>query len=185
MTVLLVGSQAQAQSSFGMSWSLTVPTGNTKDFNKSMSFRGFNFEYRDIQSTSWGWGINAGYNVFADDYTDTYNRDNFAITGLRSHYINTVPIYAAAYKYFGNSRKNGRWYVGLNGGTAWLEQRVTLGLYELKEDNWHLSVAPEVGYHLPWDSFIGHISARYVMVNSAGNTDTQSWFEFRIGFGLD
>jgi len=184
-TCLLATSNALAQSSFGMSWSLTMPTGNTYDFVDKISLRGFNVEYRQIQSTTWGWGINAGYNVHAKDYTDTYQRDNLAVTGLRSHYINTVPIYGAVYKYFGNSRRDGRWYVALNGGTAWLEQRVTLGLYEITEDNWHLSAAPEVGYHLPWDSFVGHVSARYVLVNSAGTTDTQSWFEFRLGFGLD
>ena len=184
LTGLMAG-QAAAQSSFGMSWSLTLPTGNTKDVTNNLSARGVNFEYRDIQSTTWGWGINAGYNVFAADKTDTYFEDNWAVSGLRSHYINTIPIYAAGYKYFGKSRRDGRFYVGLNAGTAWLEKRLTFGLYEIKESNWHLTVAPEIGYHLPWDSFLGHVSARYVMVNEAGTTESQSWLEFRLGFGLD
>jgi hypothetical protein len=169
---------------FGASWSLALPTGNTKDFTSPLSARGFNLEYQNFFRTDTAFGVNIGYNVFTEEQDQTFVGENFAVTGLRWHYINTVPIYASLHKFFGNNR-DGRFFVGLNAGTAWLEQRMTLGLYEFKDSNWHLGLAPEVGYNFPWDSFLGYASLRFNHLFKAGDIENQGWFELRLGFGLD
>ncbi len=171
--------------SFGLSWSSTIATGNSSDFVSGFHARGFNFEYRNRVNRQFSWGLNAGFNVLSETGNGTIYLDHVQATGKWGRYLNTVPIYAAAYYDFGNySRRSGWFYSALNIGTAWLEQRATLGLYAVEEDNWHLAVAPELGYHLPWDSFIGHVSIRYNYLFEAGAVDSQSWLEFRIGFGL-
>jgi Outer membrane protein beta-barrel domain len=176
---------AASKSSFGMSWSSTIATGETSDFVSGFQARGVNLEYRQRVNTNWSWGINAGYNVFSETGNSTIYGDHFQATGQWGKYINTIPIYAAAYYDFGAyTRRSGRFYAAMNAGTAWLEQRTALGLYTLEEDNWHFGMAPEFGYHLPWDSFIGHVSVRYNYMFKSGAIEDQSWFEFRVGFGL-
>ena len=185
MSAALVALPVQAASrTYGIAWSLAAPTGNTKDLTKPISARGFNLEYRDFFRKDMAWGINLGYNVFVEEHDNTFYGDNFAVTGMRWSYINTVPIYLSCHKFFGNNR-DGRVFVGLNMGTAWLEQRQTLGLYEVKDSNWHFGLAPEIGYNFPWDAFLGYGSIRFNYLNQAGDVPDQSWFELRLGFGLD
>ncbi len=176
---------AGGNNAFGVSWSSTVGTGNTSDYISGFQARGINVEYRRKVNTNFFWGVNAGYNVFSETGNETLYLDHVQGTGKWGKYINTVPLYLAAYYEFGPRKvRSGRLYVGMNGGAAWLEQRTTLALYAEEDDNWHLAVAPEIGYRLPWDSFVGYVSARYNYLFEAGDTDAQSWLEFRVGFGL-
>lgn len=185
MSTVMTASLTQAgNNTFGVAWSLALPTGDTKDFTDSFSFRGANLQYRGFFRTDLAWGLNVSYNVFSKEYDNTYYGDNFAVTGERWTYINTVPIYLSGHKYFGNKR-DGRFFLGMNGGAVWLEQRMTLGLYEQEESNWHLGLAPEIGYNFPWDSFLGFGSVRFNYLLEAGDVPSQSWFEFLLGFGLD
>lgn len=173
-----------ARNTFGVSWSLSVPTGDTRDFVENISWRGFNLEYKSFFRDDASWGFNGGYNVFSQEQDRTFQGENFAVTGLHWTYINTVPLYLSYHKYFGNKRE-GNLFVGMNAGTAWLEQRRTLGLYETKESNWHLGFAPEVGYNFPWDAFLGYASLRFNYLLEAGDVPSQTWLELRLGFGLD
>ena len=179
-------SMAQAGSnSFGISWSSAIGTGNTSDFVSGFQARGVNLEYRGRVNSNFLWGVNVGYNVLSKGGDETLFLDHAQVTGVYGRTINTVPIYLAAYYEFGPYQaRSGRLYVAMNAGTAWLEQRTNLALYTIEQDNWHLGFAPEIGYHLPWDSFVGHISMRWNYMLEAGDTDAQSWVEFRVGFGL-
>jgi hypothetical protein len=184
LAVSMTGTALAARNTIGVSWSLSVPTGDTRDFVKNVSWRGINLEYKGFFREDASWGFNAGYNVFAQDQDKTFVGENFAVTGNHHTYINTVPLYLSGHRYFGN-RRDGRFFVGMNAGTAWLEQRRTLGLYEVKESNWHLGLAPEVGYNFPWNSFLGFASLRFNYLLEAGDVPSQSWFELKLGFGLD
>jgi len=185
--VVLAASPASSQpgnSTVGLAWSLTMPTGDMKEFTDDFSLRGVNLEYRRFKRSDLAFGLNVGFNVFNDDKDNTFIGENFAVTGQRWTYINTVPIYASVFKFSGNKR-DGRMFFGANAGTAWLEQRNTLGLYETVESNWHLALAPEIGYNFPWDDFLGYASVRYNYLFEAGEVPAQGWFELKLGFGLD
>jgi hypothetical protein len=58
-------------------------------------------------------------------------------------------------------------------------------MVRFEEDNWHFALAPEIGWQLPWESFLGYVGVRYHYAFKAGNFDAQQYFEFKIGFGLD
>jgi len=142
-------------------------------------------EWRNFYMRDAAYGINVGWNVFNETDDSTVFFDNAAITGKRWHYINAIPIYGAWYKYFSDDKRSSRFYAGINAGTAWIEQRTEMSLYQLTEDNWHFAVAPEVGMNLPWDSFLGYVAARYHYAFKTGDMEAQQWIEFKIGFGLD
>jgi hypothetical protein len=176
---------AQAASTFGAAWSLAAPTGDTKEFTDDFSLRGFALEYRNYYTGTTAWGVNVGYNVFVEERDRTYYGDNFAVTGEHWSYINAVPMYLSWHKVASRSRRDGSMFFGVNAGGVWLEQRVTMGLYEVKESNVHLGFAPEIGYHFPWQSFLGYGSLRFNYMLEAGDVPAQSWFELRLGFGMD
>ncbi len=176
---------AAGDNAFGLSWSSAIGTGETADFISGFQARGVNLEYRKRVTSNMYWGLNVGYNVLSDSGNETIFADHVQATGKWGKYINAVPIYMAAFYEFGPKKvRSGRFYVGMNAGTAWIEKKSSLGLYTIEDDNWHVAMAPEIGYKMPWDSFVGHVSMRYNYMFDAGETGKQSWLEFRIGFGL-
>lgn len=170
------------RSQFGASWNLAMPMGNTRDFTRPLSARGFTLEWHNFIRKSTSWGINAGWTVFNENADNTTYGDGWAVSGDRWNYINAVPIYASGFHYWGD-RRDTNYFAGANLGTVWSEYRTTVGLYEFKESVWHLAVAPEIGIRMPLNSFLGYLSLRYNLLMKSGDIDTQSWLELRVGFG--
>lgn len=176
---------AQAENAFGVAWSLGLPTGKTHEFAPGLSARGISFDWRNDYNSTTEFGASIGWNVFNDKDSGTFTSGDLAVTANRWRYVNAVPIYVNGYKVFAGGRRDPSWFVGLNAGTIWVEQRTEIGVYAFQDQNWHLAVAPEVGVKLPWDSFLGYVSLRYNVAFRAGDVDTQSWFDLRLGLGLD
>jgi len=185
LILLSSGSALADNNAFGIAWGISVPTGDTHDFIPRMSFRGASAEWRNFYMRDSAYGFNVGWNVFNQSNDGTVYYENAAVTGKRWNYVNAVPVYASWFKYFNDDRRTSRLFVGMNAGGAWIERRTDVGLVSIKEDNWHFAVAPEIGWQLPWDSFLGYVSARYHYAFKAGNMEAQQWLEFKIGFGLD
>ena len=176
---------ALAENTFGAAWSLGIPTGDTNDFAPGFSARGISLDWRAFRNSETAIGASIGWNVFNEEKSGTRDFGNVAVTGKLWNYVNAIPIYVNAYKYFGTDRRSPRYFAGLNAGTIWIERRTDFSLYAYQEQNWHLAVAPEVGVQLPWSSFLGYAAVRYNVGFSAGDVDTQSWIDIRLGFGLD
>jgi len=186
LLILLSSGAAMADNStFGIAWGISVPTGDTNDYISQVSFRGMSVEWRNFYMRDAAYGINVGWNVFNQTNDETMFFDNGAVTGKRWHYVNAIPIYAGWFKYFSDDKRSSRFYAGINVGSAWIERRTEMGLYQLTNDNWHFAVAPEVGMNLPWDSFLGYVGVRYHYAFEAGDSEAQQWIEFKVGFGLD
>jgi hypothetical protein len=181
--ILMTGPAMAGKSVFGLTWNLSSPTGNTSDFLSDFSFRGMGFEYKTFRTPDVAFGLNVGWNVMVEEMDNTFEIDGFSVTGMRHHYVNTVPVFVSGYRYFGPQRGT-RYYVAGHGGAAWLEQRMDLGLYSRSEDNWHLSFAPEIGVQMPYSSFLGSLSLRYNYMLKAGDMEAQSYLELRLGFGM-
>ena len=177
------GSARAGKTEFGASWNVALPLDNTSDFAKTVTARSFTLEYHRYLRRDTSWGINAGWTVFNHRADDTTYGPNWAITGQRWNTINAVPLYASTFHYWGDNRRRTSVFAGANLGATWAEYRTTVGLYEFKDQNWHLAVAPEIGLMMPRSSVMGFISVRYNLLMKAGDIDTQSWIELRIGFG--
>lgn len=185
MILAVAGPATAGKNVFGGAWNISQPVGDTNDFASGLSFRGVSLEWRTFHTRDTAFGVNAGWNVFNESFNGTLSQDNFAFTGRAWRYVNALPIYGSWHRYFQGDRRGKRFFVGLNGGTAYIERRTEVGIYQITDDNWHLAVAPEVGMQMPWDSFLGWFSVRYNYAFSAGDTDAQQWFELRLGFGMD
>ncbi len=183
--LLVVAPSAQAESTFGIAWNPGIPTGDTADFAGGFSFRGATAEWRNFTRSDFTLGASVGWNVFNDSFSGTATEGNITATGNQWTTVNAVPIMVNAYKYLSTDRRSTRFYFGLGAGVDWIELTKEFGYYQFKDSNWHLALAPEIGVQLPWDSFVGYVGVRYQYAFEAGDSPAQSWFDFKIGFGLN
>jgi hypothetical protein len=176
--------RAQTDQWFGASWQMAQGLANTHDFTPAYSFRGMGLEWRWVHGNT-SFGLNAAWNVMDDVRTETASVGGVDITGKQFRYVNAWPILLSAHFYIGK-QDGPRAYLGVNGGTYYIERLVDVGTFEVKDHNWHGGVAPEVGFAFPLRGGMGNTafftSARYNYAFAAGDAPYQSWISVHVGF---
>ena len=182
---LLLGAtgEARAQDWFwGGTYSMSLPTGKTKEFNGGYSFRGITVEGRKIMSDNASFGVSVGWHVMTDrKVDDTVELENGALTGTFYTYTNSFPIFVNAH-YYAGQRRSIRPFVGVNLGGMIVERRAEVGLVAFTETKWHFAAAPEVGLVIPLGWQVrGLVSARYHYGLKSGDAPAQQYVTFNIG----
>lgn len=174
--------------SFGQSqfWSVTyqmsAPLGDTKDFTGNFSGRGFGVEGRAFVDNNVTIGGGAHWNVFYEKKDKiTTEFDNVTATGTHFNYINAFPFYVNAAYYF-NEGSYFRPYAAMNAGVIYTLYRKDVGLYRISEEPWKFGVAPELGVLL--ETYGGAnftINFRYNYGMETDKTDPLSYFGINVG----
>ena len=137
-----------------LTYSVSIPSGDTKTFTDEISWRGVGLDYRYLIDRKFSIGLFFGWNVFYQRTDKTTQTDNGAVTGTSDRYINAFPIMANIHYYFGK-RKSIRPYVGLNAGGYIMNQRFAIGISAWQEDQWQWGIAPEAGLIIPVERDFG------------------------------
>jgi hypothetical protein len=193
LTVLAAasGGTASAESLSTITWGISTPLGDTKDFIDSTSFLGVEFNYRHFTSDRVSIGGSVGWNVFDQKRTDlvSIRTDDFNgdISGTQFRYINAFPIMATAHYYMGDTDGTHA-YVGGRAGLYYVRQRVELGTVAFQADGWHFGVAPEVGIVAPLSYSTKLIAnVQYHLPLSSGTylgNESRSWQYIGFNVGL-
>ena len=137
-----------------LTYSVSIPSGDTKTFVDEISWRGVGLDYRYLIDRKYSVGLFLGWNVFYERTDKTTEVEKGAITGTSDRYINAFPIMANIFYYFGK-RKSIRPYVGLNAGGYIMNQRFEIGVAAWQKDQWQWGIAPEVGVVIPVERDFG------------------------------
>jgi len=144
--LMFVGSVAYAQTAIaGMTYQISIPTGNTKDFMEKASFVGFGVEGRRFFGEHFSLGVSFQWNTFRDEIRDEGLPSRPEQTINHNRDFSAYPFFLTAHGYLGNSEKFFP-YLGLGFGTIRIHQRADATTQIWKQDSWHWGVAPEVGF---------------------------------------
>jgi hypothetical protein len=173
-----------------VTYQVSFPTGDTKDFTDGTSFRGVGLDFRTPLDENTTWGLFAGWNVFHKRITtsiDVQFQDvPGVVTGLQDRTLNAFPIMLNIHRYFGQT--NGiRPYVGLNAGGFINLQRFEIGILSLDENRWDWGGAPEVGVLIPLQNELtllisGKFNYAFTGKSVIGTDINNSYFNINIGF---
>jgi len=132
-----------------MSYSWSLPIGDTKDFTDNDSWFGFSLEGRRFLRENQSVGLFFGWTEFYQRTNDALNFPSATVTGgAQYRHILMLPMMANAHYYFGQPGRP-RPYVGLNVGAYYLRQLLDIGLSEFTTDEFVFGLAPEVGIGIP------------------------------------
>lgn len=181
--VIIMSVSAGAQSSFfGMTYDVSVPLGDTKEYTGDTQWRGFGLEGRWFTNKSTSLGFSWDWNVFHDVVAGTEQIKNGAVSGIQNRTINAFPFLVTGHYYL-KMGKSIKPYVGLGIGTYYIKRQLGLGIYALDTDKWHFGFAPEIGLLFPFDlGFHLHLKLRYNYALAAGDVAAQQYIGINIGF---
>ena len=175
LMLLLTGlSYGQRAYIVGMSYLISSPTGNTKDFVDTTSYLGFCLEGRKFVSDHVTLGASLQWNAFEQEETGL---------GLAKHTMNAYPLMATVHLYPINNDKFIP-YAGIGIGAVRVYQRVESVLDINEKDAWHFGLAPELGAVVRLGTDVGMLfNIKYIQAFESGDKlPAQTFFSFSIGF---
>ena len=93
IALLLLSNGAQAQEWYwGMSYGMTAPTSDTKDFTEGVSWRNWGVDILGRVKANTAVGVFVGWNVFNDVTQEVSTLNNAQIGGTQYRYINSFPM---------------------------------------------------------------------------------------------
>ena len=178
---LLLSSGAQAQQWFGaISYGMSTPVSDTKDFTRGTSWRNLGVDLVAVVQANTTVGVSFGWNVFNEVTGTVSSVDGVEISGTQFRYINSFPILVTIRQFTG-TQGGTRPFFGLGVGTQLVKHRVDVGQWRISEDTWHSALAPEISVVLPLQSDAKwFISGRYNYAVKSSDR-THSYFGFNIG----
>ncbi len=134
-------------------YSVSIPTGDTKDFVDAVSWRGLGYDYRYATNNNVTVGFYAGWNLLYQETKEVTQLETDppgAFYGTQKKLINSFPIMVNVHYYLGK-RKSVRPYVGLSAGGFIMIQFYETGTFLFENNEWQWGIAPEAGVIIPVD----------------------------------
>ena len=183
LLVIICSVAVQAQSSFfGITYDVSIPTGDTEKYVNGVQWRGFGLEGRWYTSKNITLGFAWDWNVFHESSLETAELETGAVTGNQNRTINAFPFLFTAHYYL----KGGSFvqpYFGIGAGTYLVKKRLDVGIFTLEEEKWHFGLAPEIGFLFPMDlGFNLQVKLRYNYVIKNGDAEAESYLGINVGF---
>ncbi|MCH7963802.1 MAG: hypothetical protein IH852_07675 [Bacteroidetes bacterium] len=139
----------------GLTYSISIPTGNTSNFISNTSFKGLSIDLRKFFSHNASIGFLVGWSTFEEETNKTISTFVGDVSGEQNRLINSFPVMITTDYYFGEGREF-RPFIGIGVGMYYfyhqLEHILELADDNLESSKWHFGVAPEAGFVYLLDS---------------------------------
>ncbi len=172
----------------GLTYSISIPTGNTSEYISKTSFKGFSIDLRKFLSHNASIGFLIGWSAFEEETNKTIPTYVGDVTGEQSRLINAFPVLITMDYYFGEGREF-RPFIGIGVGMYYFYHQLEQVDQNLESSKWHFGIAPEAGFVYLLESIYAFVNVRYNYAFSAENEFTkvstsQSYLTFNIGFAF-
>ena len=172
----------------GLTYSISVPTGETSDFISNTSFKGLSIDLRKFFSHNASVGFLVGWSAFEEETNEAISTTIGTVTGEQSRLINSFPVMITTHYYFGEGREF-RPFIGIGVGMYYIYHQLEQVGENLESNKWHFGVAPEVGFVYLLESVYAFVNVRYNYAFGTENEITkistaQSYLTFNIGFAF-
>jgi hypothetical protein len=172
-----------------VSYQISFPSGDTKQFTGETSFRGVGLDFRKEIAPATSIGLFFGWNVFYERTGETIEiqtKHPGAVTGTQDRFLNAFPIMLSIQRFFGKAGGL-QPYAALNAGGFIMMQELGIGISLFENNEWQWGGAPELGLMVPVDRNTAIIiSGKYNYAfsgESAVGTDVNhSYWALGIGF---
>lgn len=172
----------------GLTYSISIPTGETRDFTAKTSFKGLSIDLRKFISYNASIGFLVGWSAFEEETDKTISTSIGVLSGNQNRLTNAFPIMLTTHYYLGEG-KEFRPFIGIGAGMYYFYHQLEQVEENLESNKWHFGIAPEAGFVYLLGSIYAFVNVRYNYAFSAENEITQistsqSYVTFNIGFAF-
>jgi hypothetical protein len=171
-----------------LTYGVSIPIADTKEFIEKPSFIGFGLDIRKLVSQDISIGFYTGWNAFEENTDRPISSNNAIIDTTQDRLINAFPIYFNTHYYLSED-EDFIPFVGLGIGMIFFFHQVEFGSERIESNKWHFGFAPEAGFVYLLGSVYAFANVKYNFAFSAMNEITgistpQSYFGVNVGFAF-
>ncbi len=180
--VLLGSSAALAQSHVRLSYEFAVPRNDTADFVDRFSSRGAHLDVSLELSYAFHLELSAGLNSFNSVKQGVLSTTDGDVSGKQFRYLNAIPL-MGGFAFHVPMGHGSRIWAGVNGGAAYFDRVVDVGLNEYSLSDWQWGVQPHVGiaFGLGDDGTALFFDGRWNYFWERHGIPAQEYFSFGVG----
>ena len=180
--VLLGSTAALAQTNVRLSYEFAVPTGNTKDYIDRFSSRGAHLDLSFELSYAFNLELSAGLNSFNTVKEGVLATTEGDVSGKQFRYLNVIPL-MGGFAFHIPMGHGSRIWAGVNGGAAYFDRIIDIGLNEYSLSDWQWGVQPHVGvaFGLGNDGTALFFDGRWNYFWERHGIPCQSYWSFGVG----
>lgn len=182
VVVLLGSSAALAQSNVRLSYEFAVPTGNTKDYTDRFSSRGMHLDVSFELSYAFNLELSTGLNSFNAVKEGVLATTDGDVSGKQFRYLNVIPV-MGGFAFHIPMGHGSRFWAGVNGGAAYFDRIIDIGLNEYSLSDWQWGVQPHVGiaFGLGDDGTALFFDGRWNYFWERHGIPSQTYWSFGVG----
>ena len=183
IVLIVFGYNSYSQNMHGLSYSMSLPVGETSDLISKYQWRGLAIEGKYFVADQVTIGWQSGWNTMYEGESGTFTDGTRTRTGTQYNWLNIWPM-LLTFDYFFGTDGDTQPYLGAGIGTYWVEQRSQIGLFADTYSTWNFGIAPEVGVLIPinlYSNFYVNLKYNYGL-NGSADVSNYSWLSFNVGF---
>ncbi len=186
LVLVLCSGAVKADDAIGVvTYDVSFPYGDMKDYISETSWRGFGLEGRWLVSPNFSLGLAWHWNTLSEKTSEMIEITNGHVTGNQFRLLYGSPIMATVFWYPKSPLDNPGFmpYFGLGAGTIYVKKRLEIGVVAFNESNWHLGLTPEAGIMIPVGYYTNFIAgARFNYAFESGDAPSYQWWTLSLGF---
>ena len=182
LLILLGSSAALAQSHVRLSYEFAVPRNATQDFVDRFSSRGAHLDVSLELTYAFHLELSAGLNSFNSVKQGVLTTTDGDVSGKQFRYLNAIPL-MGGFAFHIPLGHGSRFWAGVNGGAAYFERIVDVGLNEYSLSDWQWGVQPQLGiaFGLGNDGTALFFDGRWNYFWERHGIPAQEYFSFGVG----
>jgi outer membrane protein len=139
LIVTMLATAAHAQYGLGVvTYDITFPSGDLKEFTDNESWRGISIEGRKFFGPQFSAGLSWAWRTFHENTDELITFEGGAASGnqFRRFYVSPILATFQLYMYDPWSNATILPYAGLGVGPYWIEKKLDMGVYTITDSNW-------------------------------------------------
>jgi hypothetical protein len=184
LTLLLPVASAHAQGALtSLSWDPSFPTGDTREFIGKFTWRSFGFDVKGFITPQFTMGVSFDWRLFNEITDKIVEIEDGHVSGSQTRRLYAIPVLITSHYYFGSFRDYPRWipYVGGGGGAYWIEEKLEIGVYTMKQKAWNFGLCAEIGTLFQFSYGYAMVRFKYNYAFESGDIAPLSWWSIGIG----
>jgi hypothetical protein len=176
-------SNLQAQQLLGLSYDISVPTLDTKEYVSTISLVGFGLDARKMTHSKYSYGVTFHWNSFKDDRLERISSEGGNTITIDDRSLESFPLLVNSHYYFFSELESFRPFFGGNIGTYFIITRRIVDGVRRSDTNWHFGIAPDIGFmlHFMQDVHV-MLTLRYNYAFKTSGSPAQTYWSILFGF---
>jgi hypothetical protein len=172
----------RAQQILGLSYDISIPTSDTKEFVSNISLVGFGLDARKMTHGKYSYGVTFHWNSFTDDRLEQEDTEGGNTIIIDDRSMESFPLMINGHYYLFSDVESFRPFFGGNIGTYYIITRRSVDGVKRSDTGWQFGIAPDVGFMLQFMHDIHvMITLRYNYAFKTSGSPAQSYFSILFG----